>query len=236
MALVRRKRGLTDAAAPGRIEAALKANGATDFVVISHGWKTDQVGAGQLYTPLWKNVTDALVAHGGPSPQKIVVAGVLWPSKDFEEDFDAAAAAKESGGTLSLAPATDDDGDLNPAVLQHLIDEYRALVGPAAGDAVAVAAAKVTGGYDTASAGELLDALKASVGLSTLSLDAELAADATGFSKDPVDILGDLQPLVSLPLAAPIGGTLTWETSFPMRSRARERLWADCSINSPISP
>lgn len=200
--------GLVDPAALGCIEVALMASGASDLVVISHGWKTDQVGAGQLYTPLWKNVTDALVAHGGPSPAKIVVAGVLWPSKEFAEDFDAAAAVKESGGTLSLAPATDGDGDLDPAVLQHLLNEYRELVGQAAGDAVIAAAAKVTSGYDANSAAALLRALKTSVGLSTASFDAELAADAAGFSGNPVDILGDLEPLVNLRVVPAIGGTL----------------------------
>jgi hypothetical protein len=199
---------LTDNGAPGRVLADLNASGATDLVVISHGWKTDQVGAGQLYTPLWQNVTKSLQSSGGPSPQKIVVAGVLWPSKTFEDDFDAASAQTASGGTLAVPPAVAGDGDLDPAALQAVIDGYRELVGAAAGNAVAAAVGPNTSGYNSATAGALLSALKAAAGLTGAPLDSELTADAAGLQMDPVTILDMLAPVPNLPLQPSVGMAL----------------------------
>lgn len=199
---------LTDSAALGRVLADLNSSGAADLVVIAHGWKTDQVGAGQLYTPLWENVSKSLVADGGPAPQKIVVVGVVWPSKAFEDDFDVAAAKTASGGTLAVPPAVTGDGDLDPAALDKVIDGYRELVGSAQGDAVAVAAARNTAGYDAASAADLLNVLKAAAGLTGGQHDSELTADAAGLLKDPVTILDMLAPLPNLPVPPSVGGTL----------------------------
>jgi hypothetical protein len=199
---------LTDQAAVGRVVADLTASGATDLVVISHGWKTNQVGAGELYTPLWQNVTQALIAHGGPAPQKIVVAGVLWPSKQFEDDFDTAAAQKVTGGTLAIPPAQTGDGDLNQAELGKVINGYRELVGQAAGDAIAAAAALNANGFTDASAADLLNVLKTSAGLTGAALDSELTADASGLLGDPLDILESLVPLTNLPVPLSVGATL----------------------------
>lgn len=199
---------LTDPASAARVAADIAVSGATDLVVISHGWKTDQAGAGQLYTPLWRNVCQSLTAHGGPAPQKIAVAGVLWPSKQFEDDFDAAAAQTTAGGTLALSPTLTGDGDLDPAELAKIVDGYRELVGQAAGDTVAAAVAQNTGGFTDASAAALLSALKASAGLTGAQLDRELATDAAGLLGDPKDILESLVPLPNLPMERQVGGTL----------------------------
>jgi hypothetical protein len=200
---------LVDPSASARLLAALSSEGVRDLVVISHGWKTDQAGANELYKPLWENVTKALVAAGGPAPGNVVVAGVLWPSKPFQTDFDAAAAKTTSGGTLSAADPVAGDGDLPAEALTALLEDYRVLVGPTHGAAVAAAAAANTAGFTDTTAGALMRALKASVGLTGGPLDTELHADADGFSDTPLNTLLNLAPPPVLPLGAAVGGTLS---------------------------
>jgi hypothetical protein len=200
---------LTDAQAPGRVLQALEQSGASDLVVISHGWKTDQVGAGELYSPLWANVTQSLLAAGGPAPGKIVVAGVLWPSKPFQQDFDAAAAQTSSGGTLSIPPTVTGDGDLSAEALDDLVAGFKELVVDAqAGEAVAAAVALNADGFSDASAKALLTALKAAVGLGPSALDPELEVDAQGFADKPADVLSKLAPAPALPLPHSVGAAL----------------------------
>lgn len=199
---------LTDAAAKGRLEADIATAGATDLVVISHGWKTDQVGAGQLYTPLWQNVTQALTQAGDPAPQKIVVGGVLWPSKQFEDDFDTAAAQKQSGGTLAVPPTLTDDFDLAPASLAKVVAGFCELIDPDKWAALKAAVEQNSGGYTDASAKQLLDVVKDSAGLAGNESDKELEADVQGLFDTPLAILDSLALLVTARLNPTVGQTL----------------------------
>jgi hypothetical protein len=198
---------LTDPAAAAALLAALADSGASDLVVISHGWKTDQAGASELYTPLWANVTASLLAHGGPAPGKVVVGGVVWPSKPFQTDFDVAAAETSGGGTLSVDPPVAGDGDLAPDELSAILAGFTTLVGPKAGAAVAAAAAANTAGFDDRTARALLAELTAAVELGGPS-DHELGGDAAMLSGDPLTALQSLALPPTFPLHASVGGAL----------------------------
>lgn len=201
---------LVDPAEPGQLAAALAASEATDLVVISHGWKTDERGASELYEPLWANVEASLLASGGPAPSKIVLAGILWPSKPFQTDFDVAAAQKTDGGVLFIdAPAPDNDGDLPQEHVDMLVAGLTSLLGQQAGAGISAATqqALAGNGFDEATAQALMDALKKGVGLGGPS-DSELDQDAAGLAGDPLTTLASLAPPPVLPLTGAVGGTL----------------------------
>src|SRR5215470_1696185 len=61
--------------------------GATDLIVLSHGWNNDMAEAEALYEELLSNAADLIVKGKVPALQgrKIAVMGVLWPSKKFAD-------------------------------------------------------------------------------------------------------------------------------------------------------
>jgi len=194
--------------AVANLTTALGSNGASDLVIISHGWKTDETGAEQLYEPLWGNVTSSLVATGTLDPTKIVVGGVLWPSLQFQQDFDAKDMQRVgTGGTLDLSGATAIQ-DLDDATFNSVVDGFVALVG-SAGEPVRSAAIANQDGFTDASAKELLTALHGAVGLATAALDLELADDANRLSGDPLTTLEKLEGPPRLEVDPSAGGTLS---------------------------
>jgi len=72
---------------------------ATDAIFIAHGFRNDVADATGLYTRFLKTFRAHLSRPEflGVAGRRFVVAGVLWPSKPFREDFDAGA-----GGTRGL--------------------------------------------------------------------------------------------------------------------------------------
>lgn len=119
------KRGaLVEPDAFDQVKAKLTEVGATDLVVISHGWKNDRAAALRIYQPLWENTRASLTQL---NPARIVVAGILWPSTPYGHNFDEAAllaAAKQGalsndGGT---APEDIDAETLDTAIADFLDD------------------------------------------------------------------------------------------------------------------
>ncbi|MFI4973077.1 MAG: hypothetical protein ACHP84_00900 [Caulobacterales bacterium] len=199
---------LVTLAAPGALKQALTDSGASDLVIISHGWKTDQAGAESLYMPLWANVTASLKASGKLDPAKVVIGGVLWPSKQFQTDFDVADLKPvASGGALDVG-AMAVAQDLDPATLSALIDQFIGFVGPGAA-AVRDAAQANQDQFTSASARRLLGALRTAVGLSSMPSDVELAADAERLSNDPLTILNNLVDPPTLAVDPDAGGALS---------------------------
>lgn len=217
--------GLVDSAAPAAIMVDMARRSATDLVIISHGWKTDQAGAQALYTPLLTNVGAALAAVGGLDPAKVAAAGVLWPSKEYRTDFDQAAANVPSDATLSVAAPAAGDGDLAPELLDEVIADFIDLVGPA-GQAVRDAACHTAAQLSPHNAKVLLQAAKSLV-VGSATYDSELADDALGLDGDPHNILLSLfspPAMIVVPTAGRtlgIGSVLTNALMGPRAAVAR---------------
>ena len=67
----------------------LKSSGATDIVFIAHGFRNDENDATGLYDRFLTTFRDQLnsTAFAGVASRKLVVAGIYWPSKPFQETF-----------------------------------------------------------------------------------------------------------------------------------------------------
>jgi hypothetical protein len=84
-----------DGAALNKQEVTLPA-GTADIIVASHGWNNTEEQAERLYTDLFTNF--AAVASDQLQKKKIVIVGVIWPSKRFTDVVDAAVAEQARGG------------------------------------------------------------------------------------------------------------------------------------------
>lgn len=202
---------LLEPGAPAAIVKDIGDAGATDLAIISHGWKTDEQEALALYEPLWMNVSASLKA-AGKDPGKIVVAGVWWPSKQFETDFDQAASqvgTRPMGGQpLSIQPISG-DGDLDPALLESVANEFATLVGGDEGQAVKLAALHTASELNPHNAKVLLQ-LATSAVIGDHTYDPELAALASGFdTEDPQGLLLGLFNPPALKVAPGSGGALS---------------------------
>ena len=155
----------------------------TDLVVLSHGWQNDLPDALALYTRLWKNTCHALSAKGR-DPAAFAVAGVLWPSKKFDAQYDGAEAMivlQDAAGVRAV-----DDGGVGPskvddqrfaeglAVLETLIGE--------AAEPVIAAARKAADEPDDDSAFIFFKTAKDALGYADDEEDVELRADALSFA------------------------------------------------------
>ncbi len=56
-------------------------NGATDLIVLAHGFRCEPADATRLYTSLMANLTPQL------PERNFAVAPVYWPSEEYEESF-----------------------------------------------------------------------------------------------------------------------------------------------------
>jgi hypothetical protein len=67
----------------------LKSSGATDIIFIAHGFRNDENDATGLYDRFLTTFRDQLnsPAFSGVASRKLVVAGIYWPSKQFQETF-----------------------------------------------------------------------------------------------------------------------------------------------------
>ncbi len=191
-----------DGAAP---LAAIVADPAiTDLVVMSHGWKNDRTDATALYGGLWQHARAALKRL---NPVSIAVAGVLWPAKAYQTDFDDAAMATSADGTTLGTGKAAPVRDLTEAELQAALGEFASLFPGADVAALAQAAGRAQAGLNDASARAVFRAATAIARPDTGSADPELAAAADPF----VNVDSAQAKLASLsdpPLARPVeGGT-----------------------------
>ena len=201
---------LTEGNAPiDALNQALAGDGVRDLVVLSHGWQTDRPGAQGLYSRLWGNVCAALI---GADPAKVVVAGVLWPSKPYNADYDggrALSVSEASGGALAIDGQGPGVADLPDDRFETVLADVQALLGP--GDATAlVAAARAAAANSTAAYGFFAEAQKA-LGLDPDHPDPELANTAQLFDQASTMIgaqtlLGAYSMPLALPLTPGVGG------------------------------
>ena len=75
----------------------LKARGATDVILIAHGFRNDENDATGMYDRFLTTFRDHLNsgAFAGVATRKLAVGGVYWPSKPFQESF--------AGGSVQAA-------------------------------------------------------------------------------------------------------------------------------------
>jgi hypothetical protein len=79
----------------------LAAGGATDLLVVSHGWNNDMADARSLYARVAASMRDVVDASppDGYDDRALAVIGVLWPSKRFADtDLIPGGAAAVGGG------------------------------------------------------------------------------------------------------------------------------------------
>ncbi len=71
------------------VTAALSSTAITDLIVISHGWNNDTPEAEALYTSIFNQVGAVLPlknpACNAVRAKKVLVVGILWPSKKFDD-------------------------------------------------------------------------------------------------------------------------------------------------------
>src|SRR6476660_3850690 len=86
----------------GKLENAFAVPaGVTDLFVISHGWNNDRAEAKALYQELFTNFV-ALGKPGDFPGRTFAVAGVIWPSKKFDERVAASGVAGNGQGAAAL--------------------------------------------------------------------------------------------------------------------------------------
>lgn len=106
--------------------AAIEASGASQIVVISHGWRSSADAARKLYEELLSNVGHRL-ASLAPERAKATVVGILWPSLAFPESKDLPEPPKpKSGGAASTAKRS-----MDLSLLEKRLDQLSAVADPA---------------------------------------------------------------------------------------------------------
>jgi len=77
-------------------------DGATDLLVLAHGWNNDLADATALYDELVGNLTSLLTAAGGEGPQ-LAVMRAFWPSKKFADEDLIPGDSRRGGGPVAAA-------------------------------------------------------------------------------------------------------------------------------------
>jgi pimeloyl-ACP methyl ester carboxylesterase len=156
----------------GAAPALLQDSTVTDFVILCHGWQTDQPHAvSSLYDPLLASVADCW-ARNDPRPptgRKYAALLVLWPSKQF-----GVASSDATVSNRGRARATDVSEDW----LHRRIDDFAAFTSVDATLLHARAHAIVRGGIQQADCAALMEAARSALGAAN---DAELAADTARY-------------------------------------------------------
>ncbi|MGE5826856.1 MAG: hypothetical protein ACM30G_00630 [Micromonosporaceae bacterium] len=92
--------------------AAVNEAGATDVVLLAHGWNNDMAAARGLYQRLTDQVA-AVTARADAGDRRVAVIGLLWPAKQWaDEDLIA-------GGGVGLG---DDEAALHTALVDAIDD------------------------------------------------------------------------------------------------------------------
>ncbi|HEX3408187.1 MAG TPA: hypothetical protein VHS81_13195 [Caulobacteraceae bacterium] len=194
------------------LNQALAVDGVRDLLVLAHGWQTDLPGAQGLYSRLWGNVCPAL---SGIDPAKVVVAGVLWPSKPYNADYDggqALSVSEASGGVLSTGGQGPGVADLPQDRFEQVLSDIQTLVGAQVDTAALVAAARAAAANSTAAYGFFAEALKV-LGVDPSHPDPELAQTASLFGKAGTSfgaqvLLSAYAAPLALPIAPGVGAAL----------------------------
>jgi dienelactone hydrolase len=93
----------------------VRSSGATDVLVLVHGWNNDMPAARRLYERLVDNVARVAGQVPGTSGRRFAVVGVLWPSVRWADDDDLAGGGvglvdEEAELARAIAASVDDPG------------------------------------------------------------------------------------------------------------------------------
>jgi pimeloyl-ACP methyl ester carboxylesterase len=93
----------------------VRSSGATDVLVLVHGWNNDMPAARRLYERLADNVAKVADRVPGASGRRFAVLGVLWPSVRWADDDDLAGGGvglvnEEAELARAIAASVDDPG------------------------------------------------------------------------------------------------------------------------------
>lgn len=201
------EQGKIDAGAATQLTALLDARGVEDLVVMAHGWKNDKKDASELYGTLWTNTRSNFPAG---TAERMIIAGVLWPAKAFQTDFDEAALASAGTGRTLAVPRGAAEDDLSEQQFESLLTEFSTFMGGAG--ATTIAAARTAARGLTASASQaLVRKGAAAVAIDAKSPDTELARDAAPIEQAQGDatnaqlLLAGLADAPQLTLAPTLG-------------------------------
>jgi hypothetical protein len=204
------ERGTIDAGTATRLTALLDQPGIEDLVVMAHGWKNDKNDATKLYGTLWANACTNFAAG---KAERIILAGVLWPAKAYQTDFDAAALTTAQAGNTLAAPGGGAVTDLSEQDFESMLTEFNTFMG--ASGAATLAAARTAAKALTASASHaLVTRGAAAVAIDAKSPDTELARDAGPIARAQTEptqaqlLLANLAPPPRLNLAPTVGSAM----------------------------
>jgi len=199
------KNGSINPTTAAALSALLNKPDVADLVVMSHGWKNDEGEARALYQTLWANTCDAMSAD---RPAKIVVAGVLWPSKTYGADFDQDALIASAGnGAMAVAVGAAGRKDIDEQVFEAAIKEFLDVT--EGNSSIALLANALGEEFDAARAQTLVKAANSTVGLNTT--DGELAGQAIDLKRaeltpdDALTVLLSLQEPPSFQVSSSVG-------------------------------
>lgn len=168
------------------LNTALAAPGVTDLVVLSHGWQNERKDAEKLYSRLWPNVATALKA-AGRDPARMVIAGILWPSKAYNADYDGGGALMseaKAAGLLSTGGGKKKVTDLSDAGFEALLKEVGDFLGDDAAAKAAIAAARTAAAQPSAAnCRAFFSALQSATGADPKTDDKDLAQEARIFTR-----------------------------------------------------
>ena len=91
----------------------VKTSGATDVVLLTHGWNNDMGAARGLYTALDTSLKAVEPATMSASGRKLAIVGILWPSIKWADE------AKVAGGGAGIGDAA---GDLAAEIAERIED------------------------------------------------------------------------------------------------------------------
>lgn len=113
--------------------------GVTDLFVMSHGWNNNSADARELYRKFFQNFVAVAQANDLPA-RSFAVAGVIWPSKKFDElvavsgvpggaEGSASLSAADAGSRRALEEKLERMKETFAAPMQHqILDEAKALL------------------------------------------------------------------------------------------------------------
>lgn len=98
-----------------RFTQALGVSGASELLVLCHGWNNDEAAARALYDRLLSSLIASAEARGDRAlTHELAVLAVYWPSRQFDFDFEHGAVG---GGAATAASAGE---DAEPVLIEQL--------------------------------------------------------------------------------------------------------------------
>ena len=99
---LRKDGSVDDPAELARAVELVRSSGATDVLLLTHGWNNDMPAARGLYTDLDASLKAVEPAAMGADHRKLAIVGILWPSIQWTDEGNVA------GGGAGIGDPTDD--------------------------------------------------------------------------------------------------------------------------------